>query len=174
MKVQDIITLYDYNQWAAKLILAMSAQLSAEQYLKPISYGRGSLCHILVHTLDTEWGWRMLYQYGKHTPDMDAAAFPTVEALAERWREEEADMRAYLAGLRDEDLTQVVRYTVNDVVREWILWHILMHVLNHGMQHRSEAAMILSGYGQSPGDLDFMRFLREQEESKTGHIPKSI
>jgi hypothetical protein len=29
------------------------------------------------------------------------------------------------------------------------------------MQHRSEAAHMLTEYGQSPGDIDFTLFLRE-------------
>lgn len=46
--------------------------------------------------------------------------------------------------------------------RERLLWHCLLHVVNHGTQHRSEAAAILTGYGRSPGDLDFTAFLNEQ------------
>jgi uncharacterized damage-inducible protein DinB len=38
----------------------------------------------------------------------------------------------------------------------------LAHVVNHGTQSRSEAAVLLTEYGQSPGDLDLILFLREQ------------
>ena len=42
------------------------------------------------------------------------------------------------------------------------LAHILHHVVIHGMQHRSEAAAILTDYGHSPGNIDFIIFLRDQ------------
>jgi uncharacterized damage-inducible protein DinB len=72
-------------------------------------------------------------------------------------------MRDYLASLTDDDLTDLVRYTVDTgQKRERLLWHCLWHVVNHGMQHRSEAAAILTGYNHSPGDLDFTLFLNEQ------------
>jgi uncharacterized damage-inducible protein DinB len=54
------------------------------------------------------------------------------------------------------------RYTTEDGGRERVLWHCLLHVVNHGTQHRSEAAAILTGYGYSPGGLDFTAFLNEQ------------
>ena len=40
--------------------------------------------------------------------------------------------------------------------------HFELQVVNHGPQHRSEAAAILTGYGYSPGELDFTVFLNEQ------------
>ena len=37
----------------------------------------------------------------------------------------------------------------------------MAHVVNHGARHRSEAAMLLTNYSYSPGDLDLIVFLRE-------------
>ena len=71
-------------------------------------------------------------------------------------------MRAYLGGLNDEDLESHRRYTTDTgIQRDRILWHCLLHIVNHGTQHRSEAAALLTDYGQSPGDVDFTVFLNE-------------
>jgi uncharacterized damage-inducible protein DinB len=160
MNVQDMLTLYDYNYWANKQILAAAANVSQEQLVAPVAYNLETLRRTLLHTLDTEYGWRMLCQHATFTPDMTEEDFPTVEALEQRWREDERAMRDYLAGLTDDDMAGLVCYTLDSGERrERVLWHCLLHVVNHGTQHRSEAAAILTGYGHSPGDLDFTLFL---------------
>jgi len=108
----------------------------------------------------------MLCQHHTLTPDLAEAEFPTLDRLEQHWREEERAMRDYLATLQDDDLTRIVRYTTDEGVRrERVLWHCLIHVVNHGAQHRSEAAAILTGYGQSPGEIDFTVFLNESAGS---------
>jgi uncharacterized damage-inducible protein DinB len=163
MNGQDIQTLYGYNCWANRRILAASARVGPAQFAEPVGLNYGTLRGSLVHTLDTEYGWRMLVQHNQRTPEMPEADFPTVEALAERWDAEEVDMRAYLASLSDQDLVRVVRYT-NDSgePRERVLWHVLALIVYHGTQHRCEAAVILTNYGQSPGELDLPLFLNER------------
>jgi uncharacterized damage-inducible protein DinB len=72
-------------------------------------------------------------------------------------------MRAYLTALTDEALGQTVKYkTTKGVPFENVLWHLLAHVVNHGTQFRSEAGVALTGYVQSPGDLDMLAFFREK------------
>ena len=165
MNIRDMLTIYDYNYWANRRILAASAQVSPEQFLAPATHSLGSLRGTLAHTLDGECAWRMLYQhqtldyFGAMQEDM----FPTFAALEQRWNEEERAMRDYLAHLTDDDLAEYVRYTTQEGdKRERLLWHCLFQVVNHGTQHRSEAAAILTDYGQSPGELDFTAFLNEQ------------
>jgi uncharacterized damage-inducible protein DinB len=163
MQIQDMLILYEYNYWANGRILAAGANASPEQFLAPAAYDLGSLRRTLLHTLDTEYGWRMLCQHQIFTPDLAEDEFPTLDMLAQRWREEERTMRDYLAGLADDDLAGLVRYTTDSGQRrERVLWHCLLHIVNHGTQHRSEAAAILTGYGHSPGDLDFTMFLSQQ------------
>ncbi len=163
MKIQDMMTLYEYNYWATRRILAKGAKVSLEQFVAPAAHSYGGLRGTLVHTLDTEYGWRMLCQQDTSAPGMTEAEFPTFNVLEQRWYDEEMAMRDYLTSLNDDDLTGLVRYTTDSgQKRERVLWHCLLHVVNHGTHHRSEAAAILTGYGQSPGDLDFTVFLNEQ------------
>jgi len=165
VNTRDMLTLYDYNYWATRRILAASEHVSQEQFLIPTTHSFGSLRGTLVHTLDSECAWRMLCQHQTlaYFRAMEEDAFPTVDVVAQRWGEEEHAMREYLAHLTDDDLTEYIRYTTPEGdKRERVMWHCLLHVVNHGTQHRSEAAAILTEYGHSPGDLDFTAFLNEQ------------
>jgi uncharacterized damage-inducible protein DinB len=163
VKAADLTLLFDYNYWATHRILNAAVNLSPEQLVAATPHDYGSLRGTLVHTLDAELGWRMRCQHNTSAPALSEAEFPTPAALAKRWREEEAEMRAYLATLCDDDLTRVVyRYTTDaGEPRERVLWHALLHIVNHGTHHRSEAATILTGYGHSPDGLDFTVFLRQ-------------
>jgi uncharacterized damage-inducible protein DinB len=87
---------------------------------------------------------------------------PTFQALQERWEREAQALQDFLTALTDDDLNRTIRYkTTTGNAMANVLWHLMAHVVNHGTQHRSEAAMLLTGYGYSPGDLDLIVFLRE-------------
>lgn len=163
MNIQNIRDMYDYNYWANHHLLNMAEKVTPEQFVAPSSHSFSSLQGTLVHTLDAEWSWRLLLQGQGFPGEMKAADFPTVGVIRGRWQAEEQAMRSYLDSLRDADLTGMVRYQGDaGVLRERLLWHCLFHVVNHGMQHRSEAANLLTTYGQSPGDIDFTVFLNER------------
>ncbi len=80
-------------------------------------------------------------------------AFPDVATLVRAWHADEAKMRAWLDKIDDTDLS-------TPAFRDVQVWMCLAHVLNHSTQHRSEAAMILTHWGQSPGELDLTYYLR--------------
>ena len=165
MNIQDIQTIYDYNYWANKKILDSSAKVNQEQFEAAATFPYGGLRGTLLHILDTEWGWRALFQNIDFATDLKETEFTTLATLETRWREEETAMRAYLTSLSDEDMESHLYYTTDTgVERDRILWHCLLHVVNHGTQHRSEAAALLTNYGQSPGDLDFTVFLNEYKK----------
>jgi uncharacterized damage-inducible protein DinB len=163
MNPSDLQLLYQYNEWANHRILAATERLTLDQFVAPASYPYGGVRGTLVHTLEAEFAWRTRLQYINDTfEDMLEPQFPDVEVLKTRWASEHIAMRDYLASLTDAEALRLVRYPVQAGYRERICWHIVVHMVNHGTQHRSEAAAMLTDFGQSPGDLDFTMFLNEK------------
>jgi uncharacterized damage-inducible protein DinB len=167
MQTNDIHLIYEYNYWANGRILLASAGVTQEQFTAPASFPYGGLRGTLLHIVDGERLWRVLFETGTVTEDQDLleADFPTFESLEKKFREEERLLRGYLDRLSDEDMDSHLQYTTTEGVhRDRILWHCLVHLVNHGTQHRSEAAALLTDYGHSPGDLDFTVFLNQWQK----------
>ncbi|MEZ4771197.1 MAG: DinB family protein [Caldilineales bacterium] len=166
MNTTDIRTLFNYNDWANRRVLDRAGALSPAQLLAPAPVPQGSLLGTLAHTLVAEVIWRRRWQ-GEWPIDVDdIEAYQTLEELLARWPSETTALQGFLAGLTDQALQQVVHYkTTKGVPYENVLWQLMAHVVNHGTQHRAEAAMLLTGFGSSPGDLDLIVFLREQHSN---------
>jgi uncharacterized damage-inducible protein DinB len=123
----------------------------------------GSLRATLVHTLGAEIVWRERCQEGTSLIEEDD--LPTLEKLLDLWKREETAMRSYVATLSEDDLLRPLEYRNTKGVRfSNVLWRILVHVVNHGTQHRAESAAALTAFGHSPGDVDFILFLREKDK----------
>lgn len=160
----DLQLLIDYNYWANDRILRSAERISPAQFLGPYPLSFGSLRGTLVHILGGEVNWRLRIQEGISPASMLAEAeFPDLGSLQRRWAAEEAALRGFIAGRSDEDFQQIVAYkTTSGVSHQTVLWQILAHVVNHGTQFRAEAGVALTAYGQSPGDVDLMKFIRER------------
>jgi uncharacterized damage-inducible protein DinB len=164
MNKDDILTLYTYNRWANARILNASAQLTAEQFLTPASFSHGGLRGTLVHILYAEWIWRRRWEGHSPVAWLQAEDFPTFEALRAQWNTEEQALMQFIENVSDEALNDTIEYRRTDGgPRENILWHLMAHLVNHGTQHRSEAAAMLTDLKHSPGDIDFIVFLREMK-----------
>ncbi len=163
MKTGEVETLFQYNYWANGKIVKYAGLAGEARFTEPAAVSFGSLRGTLVHIYWAEWLWRVRCQVGispqEHAAETD---FPDLQTLGRRWLAEEQAMLDYLSALQDEDLDRIVAYRdTRGVDHENPLWQLLLHVVNHGTQFRSEAAVILTQAGHSPGDLDFIAFLRE-------------
>jgi uncharacterized damage-inducible protein DinB len=162
MNKQDILTLYNYNQWANAKILNAASNLSQDQFLADASYPHGGLRGTLTHALFAEWIWRNRWEGNSPTLRLKPNDFPTFADLRARWVQEETLLMAFVEALTDEKLNQVVQYkNTKGVPLEQTLWKMMAHVVNHGTQHRAEAAALLTDFGCSPGDVDMIYFLDE-------------
>lgn len=162
MNKADIDLFFRYNAWAWDRVLAQAARLTHEQYTAPAPTPQGSLRGTLVHALSAETLWPLRARGESLTSLLKEEEMPTFEELSVAWEQARRNAADLLGGLSDDELAAIISYkTTKGVPMQNALWHILMHMINHGTQHRSEAAMVLTGYGYSPGDLDLIVFLRE-------------
>jgi uncharacterized damage-inducible protein DinB len=165
MNANDLRTLFDYNYWATARIMRVAQEVTGEQFTAPNSSSYGSLRATLVHAMRAETIWRRRLQGEPQPVDLPVEDnFPTPQSLYKTWVAEELLMRAYLLGLTDTAIREVVHYkTTKGVPYYNVVWHILTHVVNHGTQHRAEAAAMLTDFNHSPGDIDMILYYREKE-----------
>ncbi len=165
MNKQDIQLLYKYNSWANARIMNAAAKVTQEQFLAPSAkFPHGGLRSTLVHALFAEWIWRLRWQGESPAFRMKPDDFTTFASLRKRWLEEEKALNVFLDELTDKKLKATFKFkTTRGNAMENVLWQVMVHVVNHGTQHRSEAAVMLTELGHSPGDIDLIVFLREMK-----------
>ena len=125
----------------------------------PNDVGWGDLRGLLVHILNAEVGWRHRLGDQGRFDWLNAEHFADVASIRARWEAETALLWEFLHGLTDDAVNGALSFERNGDQRQGALWHFLVHVVNHGTQHRSECAALLTGFGHSPGDMDFTVFL---------------
>ena len=167
MRQSELATLFDFMYWANRRILATAARLTVAQFTLPSVIAGRDLRATLVHTLDTEWSWRIRLQ-GRPEAEWQKALsvsdYRSVAALSEHWARDEAEMRAWVASLDDEVLAR----TPDDPRAHFPLWYYLLHVVTHSQQHRAESAQLLTQLGRSPGDIDFLDYADSARAAATG------
>ena len=158
MHQADIQALIGYTFWADMRVLAACERLAAADFIRPVTPDPGwhSLRGTLVHALDTAYGWRAALQGIEDSGIIDENQFPDAASLKERWEAERAAWLAYVGELTDEALNEI--WFVHETSTR-TRWQTILHVVNDLTHHRSEAAAMLTGFGQSPGELDFDQYV---------------
>ena len=154
--LEEIRDFYAYNRWANERLLDRAERLERDQFLAADG-GDESIRDTLAHTLWAQWVWLQRWLGNSPRQRWSAEEFPDVASLRSRWDEVERESDAYLARLQEADLAQLLTY-VNMKGEGWgyPLWQQLLHQVNHATQHRSEVALRLTRFGQSPGDIDYL------------------
>lgn len=162
MRTSDAVTLFDHLYWMRDRVLTAASLLEADAFRSTETVTTRDLRATLVHELDVQWSWRERLKgadWEEWGPDAElkGSDYPDVTAIAEHWRRDEADMRAWLASLTNVDLDAPPARAED----RQPLWHYVMHLVSHGTQQFSEAAVLLTRAGQSPGEIGFLEFIRQ-------------
>jgi uncharacterized damage-inducible protein DinB len=152
---EDIRALFEYDAWATRQVLVQLDDLDEAPWGATGVVGERGLGSILVHMLGAHQRWRLgIAAYGAgEQPEPELEPLPDVAALVARWEAELAATEPFLDFLTDGYLAHV-----EDGIS---IGQMLIHLVNHGTQHRSEAALLLTQAGRSPGELDLIVYLEE-------------
>lgn len=158
MQRAEVTEALDYLAWARDRILAAASLLPDEAFRTESTVTTRGLRATLVHQLECEWAWRVRLTEGAFPENgLAVDAFPTVASLAERFRAEEQARADWLAGLPEAALDDIPR-----AGRGLALWRHLLYLVNHGTQQFSEAAVLLTRAGASPGEIGYLEFCLER------------
>jgi len=163
MLLDLIKTLYAYSAWANNRVLETAAKLDPDRYFAKVGGSFDSVHDTLTHTVGAQWLWLRRWLGESPQAMLGPAEFEGIADLRRRWEEVEAETQTYLAGLDETALGRVLRYRdTRGLEHAFPLWQTLIHQVNHATQHRSEAALMLTWLGHSPGELDLVRYLEQQ------------
>jgi len=166
--ILDVVrTMYRYNTWANARILDAATRLTPAQLIAPGGASFDSVRDTLAHTLNAQWLYLERWQGRSPRAWPAAAASVDLASIRARWDVIERDTQTFLAALTEARAAAVVEYT-NMQGERWAypLWQQLLHQVNHATQHRSEAAMLLTNLGHSPGWLDLLYFIDLEKAGK--------
>lgn len=149
--------LFDYHYWARDRQLQACAALTDEQFLRPLGGSFPSLRDTLAHLVAVEWLWLERWRGRSPRSLIPAEDFPSLDALTGRWHAVELEMKAYLAGLHEDDLNCPTT-CVSTRGQEWTypLWRMIVHLLNHQTYHRGQVTTLLRQLGAQPAKVDFL------------------
>jgi uncharacterized damage-inducible protein DinB len=163
MTIKDLEVLYDYGYWANRRLFEVIAQLTADQFTRPVAGGHGSIRNTVVHVLSAEAGWLDRCGGPKRGPRLNPDDFPTLESVIQAWNRVEAQVRAFLANLKDEDLARNAEYATDRSTKVSMpLGELMHHAANHGVHHRGQVALLLRLLGYGPGNCDILFYFAEK------------
>ena len=167
MLLDVIHSLYQYNVWANQRILLAASELTPEQFLAPAVSSYPSIRDTLIHTMSAEWIWLSRWKGTSPSAMFEATDFPNLQSIQTSWDAIEAETQQFINQLTPSQIAKVVSY-VNTRSEKWAypLWQQMFHQVNHATQHRSEVAAILTLFGCSPGDLDYLVYQDELDSLK--------
>jgi uncharacterized damage-inducible protein DinB len=163
MRVSDLERLYDYHYWATKQLIGVVSQLTPEQFTQSVAGSYGSVRNTLVHVLSAEWGWLERCGGPARGERLNPQDYPTVDTLIGAWGRVEAYMRAFLSGLKEDDLPRDVEFAIGAGPKlSMPLGDLMQHAAVHAVHHRGQVALLLRTLGFTPGNFDWLLFAGEQ------------
>ena len=152
----------DYHYWARDRLLEALEPLTPDQYVRDLGGSFKSIRETVTHIYAAEWAWYQRFRGTSPTAMLPFDDYPDVQSLRRAWTAQEADMRAFVDSLDEQDLTRVLNYRMlSGQAGASLFSHLLQHVVNHGSYHRGQVTTMLRQLGEKPAkSMDMIAYYR--------------
>jgi uncharacterized damage-inducible protein DinB len=134
--------------------------LTPAQFTQAVDYSHGSVRDQIIHLLSVDEAWFSELRGVEPSEPLPPATHDDRNIIRAHWDSVEQNMRAYLAGLRDEMLfDKPIAEPEED--RDLIVWQVLLHVVNHGTDHRAQILRVLNELGLKTASQDYIFYVYE-------------
>lgn len=160
---QEILALFEYNQWANARFAEVLATLGDDQLTAHLESSFPSILATFGHIVGAEWVWLRRWQGVNPTTFPEWLTKPRLDELRARLAEVESERAKLLSSLDVEGFQKGVDYTTfNGTAYRNRLADLCRHVVNHSSYHRGQLTTLLRQVGAAPPATDLIVFLRER------------
>ncbi len=161
MTLDDIKTLFDFDQWATNRILEIVATLPDDQYSKNLGSSHGGIRGTLVHYYGAEWIWLERWKGASPSSLIKEDDIPTFPLLKEKWNALRQELNHFVQSLTEEKLQSPISYKdLKGNQHTQQLWHQMQHLVNHSTYHRGQVVTMLRQLGVKPVATDLINYYR--------------
>src|SRR5215212_4378059 len=152
-----------YMIWADRLVLATVRQVREEDLTRDAGVSFKSILGTLAHILGSERTWlsRFLGNPLDRVPSLQD--FPDLPTWIAGWEETASQLKAFLAGLTDEQLATPLTWTnTRGESHTHPLWYPVSHMVNHATYHRGQVISLLRHIGYPVPATDLIVYFYER------------
>ena len=164
MTLQEIMTLFEYDEWATKRTIESVSLLSEELYKKDLKSSFGSLHGTLFHIYWADCLWLGRWKATSSSLLPSADQVEDLGVLNDRWQEYRQNLHAYLKEITAGKLSSPLSYTdTRGNPHSEPLYEQMQHKVNHSTYHRGQVVTMLRQLGEKPQATDLINFYRTRE-----------
>jgi uncharacterized damage-inducible protein DinB len=146
--------LYEYHRWANRTLFDFAAALGEDLCARDVGaqFSHPRVTRMFGHLYGADSLWLSRWK-GTSPTTQPGAELTTMAAVRAGWDSLEAEQKAFVDGLRNDDMGRALSYK-NTEGKAFTapLGALLQHVVNHATHHRSEIATMVTMLRGSPPD----------------------
>jgi uncharacterized damage-inducible protein DinB len=164
MTSEEILTLFEYDEWATKRTLESVSNLSDGRYHDDLKSSHGGIHGTLLHIYGADMIWFQRWKESSRSASSNLDEIPNLESLKAHWKEYRISLDKYLRSLTENMLTGPLSYTdTKGNKHAEPLYQQMLQIINHSSYHRGQIVTMLRQVGGKPQATDLIAFYRTRQ-----------